>query len=142
MSDYIFPWQDARTDFETAMIDVEELFGLTTLAAAGGDPLLVLTERELAVLRSAYELSMIPYAERDYRSEEYLTEYSMLAYEPFQLAIARALANKAGLDWTSTAHTALPVPVFATGAGAEHFAGFYDNTDIFHKLALLLEVDV
>ncbi|MCL2003944.1 MAG: alkaline phosphatase [Oscillospiraceae bacterium] len=130
MSDYIFPWREAQTAFEDAMTDVEALFGLT-----------VLTERELAVLRRAYELSMIPYAERDSRSEEYLTEYSMLAYEPFQLAVTRILANKAGLDWTSTVHTALPVPVFAAGAGAERFAGFYDNTDIFHKLAFLLGLD-
>ena len=130
MSDYIFPWRDAQTAFEDAMTDVEALFGLTAL-----------TERELAALRGAYELSMIPYAERDYRSEEYLTEYSMLAYEPFQLAVTRILANKAGLGWTSTVHTALPVPVFAIGSGAERFAGFYDNTELFHKLALLLGVD-
>jgi len=51
------------------------------------------------------------------------------------------IRETAGLDWTSTAHTALPVPVFAAGAGAEHFAGLYDNTDIFHKLALLMGVD-
>lgn len=31
-------------------------------------------------------------------------------------------------------HTGIPVPVFAYGPGAENFAGFYENTEIFHKI--------
>jgi alkaline phosphatase len=31
-------------------------------------------------------------------------------------------------------HTGIPVPVFAYGPGAENFAGFYENTEIFHKM--------
>jgi alkaline phosphatase len=31
-------------------------------------------------------------------------------------------------------HTALPVPVFAYGPGAQLFTGVYENTDIFHKI--------
>jgi len=84
---------------------------------------------------------MIAYAERDNLSEEYMTQYSALTYEPIQLAVTRILANKAGLSWTSTVHSSLPVPVFATGLGAEQFAGFYDNTEIFHKLKRVMEVD-
>ncbi len=33
------------------------------------------------------------------------------------------------------------VPVFAYGPGAESFAGIYENTDIFEKMAGLLELD-
>ena len=143
MYDYIYPWRDAQTAFEEAMADVESLFGLTMPSAADEDtdPLLILTERELEALREAYALSMIPYGQRDNQSDEYKAVYSPSTYEPFQLAVTRVLNNKAGLGWSSTLHTALPVPVFAAGAGAERFAGFYDNTDIFHKLASLLGLD-
>jgi alkaline phosphatase len=35
-------------------------------------------------------------------------------------------------------HTAEPVPVYAYGPGAELFSGVYQNTDIYHKMILLL----
>lgn len=35
--------------------------------------------------------------------------------------------------YTTTGHTAVPVPVYTFGAGAKEFSGFYQNTDIFHK---------
>jgi alkaline phosphatase len=41
----------------------------------------------------------------------------------------------------SEGHTGVMVPVFAYGPGAENFAGIYENTDIFEKMAGLLEVD-
>lgn len=46
------------------------------------------------------------------------------------LAAAKILNNKAGLAWTSDAHTALPVETSAQGSGAEVFSGTIDNTDI------------
>ena len=36
--------------------------------------------------------------------------------------------------------TRLTVPVFAMGAGAEVFDGFYDNTEVYAKLAALTGV--
>ena len=44
------------------------------------------------------------------------------------------LAEKAGIAWSSTAHTSLPLPVYAWGAGAEAFRGRMDNTDIPKRL--------
>jgi len=41
----------------------------------------------------------------------------------------------------SEGHTGVMVPVFAYGPGAEKFAGIYENTDIFEKMAGLLELD-
>jgi len=38
--------------------------------------------------------------------------------------------RKAGVGWTSTSHTGLPVVVHAHGVGATHFDGILDNTDI------------
>lgn len=37
-------------------------------------------------------------------------------------------------DFTSDGHTAVMVPVFAYGAGADNFKGVYKNTDIFEKM--------
>ena len=47
-----------------------------------------------------------------------------------------------GLDLLleAKAHTGLPVAVFAQGAGQELFKGFYDNTEIYNKMASLLNV--
>ena len=36
--------------------------------------------------------------------------------------------------------TGLPVAVFAQGSGQDLFEGFYDNTQVYHKLAGLLGV--
>lgn len=38
----------------------------------------------------------------------------------------------------TTDHTAVPVPVFAFGPGAEEFQGIYHNTEIYHKIKKLL----
>lgn len=38
------------------------------------------------------------------------------------------------LNFSSKGHTAVLVPVYAYGAGAENFIGIYDNTDIFKKI--------
>lgn len=38
------------------------------------------------------------------------------------------------LNFSSKGHTAVPVPVYAYGAGAEKYMGIYDNTDIFKKI--------
>ena len=37
-------------------------------------------------------------------------------------------------------HTGVMVPVFAFGAGAQEFAGMYDNTEIFYKLVKLMQL--
>lgn len=37
-------------------------------------------------------------------------------------------------------HTAIAVPVFAYGPGAENFIGIYENTEIYHKMANLWKI--
>lgn len=101
------------------------------------DQSLVLTAKEVAQLREAYAVSMIPYNQRQ-RDKEYQTTYSMYDQEPFQIVITRILNSRAGLGWTSTAHTGLPVAVYALGAGQDVFNGFYDNTDISKKIKSLV----
>lgn len=45
-------------------------------------------------------------------------------------AAVRLLDRKAGVGWTTHAHTSIPVPLYAQGVGAERFTGRLDNTDI------------
>lgn len=50
-----------------------------------------------------------------------------------------ALVFTDGLHFFSGDHTGNIVPVFAMGAGAEQFSGFYDNTEIVKKLMRVLD---
>ena len=113
----------------------ETLFGLKLTGAE--DDRLGLTEYEVQRLRTAYDLIMSDYNAADYTQEQYVL-YG--GYNPFSVTVTHILNNKAGVDFTSYSHTGLPVAVFADGNGAEEFGGYYDNTDIYNKLADLLEV--
>lgn len=53
--------------------------------------------------------------------------------------MVRMINNKAGLAWTSTAHTALPVSTTSQGSGAELFTNTIDNTDIAKRLKTLVK---
>ena len=132
---YVANYKANKTPFETAMADVEKLFGLKMSGEA--DDRLVLTDYEIERLRAAYELAISD------EEAEYTQEQSILygSYNPFSVTVTHILNNKAGIDFTSYSHTGLPVAVFADGQGAQYFNGYYDNTDIYHKLAALLNVE-
>ena len=132
---YVCKYKENGTTFEAAMKDVEALFGLKLTGAE--DDRLVLTEYETQRLRTAYDLIMSDYNAADFTQEQYVL-YG--GYNPFSVTVTHILNNKAGVDFTSYSHTGLPVAVFADGLGAEIFGGYYDNTDIYNKLANLLEV--
>ena len=117
--------QDGAT-FEDALQKIETYYGLTTAP----DQPLTLTEIELNSLRAAFELSMTPADAREIGAEE---ELLYGGYEPLSMAVSHIVNNKAGLSYTSYAHTGLQIPVYATGVGAEKFSGLYDNTDIFNR---------
>ena len=132
---YVKNYKENGTSFEDAMKDVEALFGLKLTGAE--DDRLVLTEYEVQRLRTAYDLAMSDYNTADYTQEQYVLYGT---YNPFSVTVTHILNNKAGVDFTSYSHTGLPVAVFADGVGAQEFGGYYDNTDIYNKLANLLEV--
>ncbi len=112
------------TAFEDALAEVEKYYGLT--AQEGSD--LTLTATELETLRTAYAMSM---GTGEMTAEEKALLYG--GYEPFSMAVSHIMNNKAGLSYTSYAHTGLQIPVYAMGVGAERFSGLYDNTDIFTR---------
>ncbi len=50
--------------------------------------------------------------------------------------------HNAGIGWTTGAHTASPVPVYAIGVGQELFSGNIDNTDIPRRIAQAMGVQM
>ena len=46
----------------------------------------------------------------------------------------RIMSEKAGIGWTTSAHTGSGVPVRALGVGQEKFGGYYNNTDLPNKI--------
>ena len=99
---------------------------------------LVMTDYEYNKLKAAYEETMSRTGEEEeFSQEEYLLYGS---YEPLTVTITHILNNKSGINFSSYAHTGLPVEVFAMGAGQEDFSGYFDNTDIFNKMAALTGV--
>ena len=154
-SDYVAAYKENKTDFDTVMADITELFGLqaptgTTESSNQADSKdvhpegeedkgsLVMTDYEYQKLQNAYEETMSRTGEEEeFGQEEYLMYGS---YEPLTVTITHILNNKSGINFASYAHTGLPVEVFAMGAGQEQFEGYYDNTDIFNKVAAITGV--
>ncbi|MFA6775522.1 MAG: alkaline phosphatase [Sphaerochaetaceae bacterium] len=136
-SDYVAAYKKNGTSFDQVMTDVEELFGLRKPGSEGDDKNggMVLTDYEYERIKDAYNKTMANDTTRDQR------EYELYGnYEPLTVTITHVLNNKSGIGFTSYSHTGLPVPVFARGIGQEQFAGYYDNTDIYRKMAALTGV--
>lgn len=155
-SDYVAGYKENKTDFDTVMKDVTELFGLEAPATAGSDKTaqkdsadlhpesedtgsLVMTDYEYELLKSAYDTTMNRTGEESEFSQKEYVMYG--SYEPLTVTITHILNNKSGINFASYAHTGLPVEVFAKGVGQEQYEGFYDNTDIYDKLAALTGVE-
>ena len=51
----------------------------------------------------------------------------------------KIMAAKAGIGWSTGAHTALPVLTTAYGKFGEKFVGFYENTEISNRLKAILK---
>ncbi len=92
-----------------------------------------LSDFEVKLLRDAYAKSKrtINKLKLD-DADLYFTKYG--SYDPFTTTCTHLLNNKAGIAFSSFSHTAVPVMVFAQGAGADIFSGYYDNTDIPKKI--------
>ncbi len=154
-SDYVSAYKENKTDFDTVMKDVEELFGLASPTAQSADATqqkdsadlhpesdntgaLAMTEYEYGLLKNAYETTMSRTGEeKEFGQEEYIMYGS---YEPLTVTITHILNNKSGVNFGSYAHTGLPVEVLVKGVGADQFQGYYDNTEIYQKMASMLGV--
>jgi len=118
---------------------IGQYFGLYPKSAASKaeSEALVLSGREYGLIEDAFA------ATKSGGSGDEWTDLLYGSYDPLTVTLTRILANKAGVGWTTYAHTGLPVPVYATGAGAELMGGSYHNTELFGRLvqALGLEAD-
>ncbi len=137
-SDYVTKYVEENTSFETVMQHVKALFGLMAPndPEATEDSKLVLTDYEYGLLEAAYQKTM-SLSDTEPTQEEYVLYGT---YEPISVTITHLLNNKSGIHFSSYAHTGLPVAVFAQGEGSGMFEGYYDNTQIYHKLAGLLQI--
>lgn len=155
-SDYVTKYKEEKTDFDTVMKDVTELFGLTAPSTEGAavteqkdsadkhpestdDGTLEMTQYEYDNLKEAYETTMSRTGDEEEFSQEEYIKYG--SYEPLTVTITHILNNKSGINFGSYAHTGLPVEVLVQGAGQENFEGYYDNTEIYNKLAELTGVN-
>ena len=153
-SDYVAGYKENKTSFEDVMKDVTELFGLKAPAfgdetsqkkdsadqhpESDNDGALEMTQYEYDKLKEAYDTTMTRTGEEEEFAQDEYVKYG--SYEPLTVTITHILNNKSGVNFGSYAHTGLPVEVLVKGAGAETFDGYYDNTDIYNKLAALTEV--
>lgn len=155
-SDYVAAYKENKTDFDTVMQDVTELFGLAapqdeTADAtqqkdsadlhpeSENDGALEMTAYEYEQLKAAYETTMSRTGEEEEFGQEEYVKYG--SYEPLTVTITHILNNKSGINFGSYAHTGLPVEVLVKGTGAESFDGYYDNTDIYNRMAELVGVE-
>lgn len=122
---------DPELTMDDVLPVIKESFGLAAPGGTAEDPACVMTDYEYGLLAEAFKASL--------RGAGGSDEAKLLygGYEPLTVTLTHILNNKAGIGWTTYAHTGGLVPVFAYGAGAEEFGGCYDNTDIFKKLAAL-----
>lgn len=151
---YVEGYKENKTDFDTVMTDVTELFGLVPPEGetsstsqkdsadlhpeSDNDGTLVMTDYEYGKLKAAYEVTLARTGdEEEFEQQEYELYGS---YEPLTVTITHILNNKSGVSFSSYAHTGLPVEVLVKGEDAGSFEGFYDNTDIYKKLAQLTGV--
>jgi alkaline phosphatase len=118
---------DTDADFERMLKALENDLGLNSRKWGT-----LLSEEEKESLRVLFEESMA------------ITVTDSSSYnesEPFIDQAIRLMNQKAGVSWSSGSHTAINVPVYAIGAGAEHFTGVMDNTDIPKIIGELMVID-
>ena len=107
---------------------IKDAFGLDYAA---------LSDFQKQQLDFAFQRSMGNEIERPVAEDQYLL-YG--GYEPLTVKITQIMNQTAGIGWTSYAHTGVPVTTFAVGVHQELFSGYYDNTDIFRKLASAMNI--
>jgi len=90
-------------------------------------------------LEFAFQRSMGDTRTRSVLEDSYLL-YG--GYEPLTVKLTQIINQTAGIGWTSYSHTGIPLPVFASGINMRLFNGYFDNTDLFHKMAAAMGLKV
>ena len=117
--------------FDALLAKLQENFGI------GGDGALKLSEYETKRLKDAYLFAKGDKSVKLTDEEKHLF-YG--GYEPITVTTTHIIDNKAGVEWASYSHTALPVPVYSMGCGSEQLEGYFDNTDIPNTMMRLANI--
>ena len=120
--------------FAQAQEIITKSFGLLFDESKKDDPMFV-NKEEFEIIASAWEREKL---KRSPNNKNALFKYEVRK-SPLALAVVKCFNNKAGIAWTSFAHTALPVMTTASGVNAEAFTGTIDNTDIGLRLKEILD---
>ncbi|MCF7833058.1 MAG: alkaline phosphatase [Candidatus Marinimicrobia bacterium] len=87
---------------------------------------------------NSYEIKELSVAySRSFDEKNYNDPYEYIkygSYDAFMIAASHMLSRKVGIGWSTFSHTGIPVPIRAFGAGAQNFAGYYDNTEVYNRL--------
>jgi alkaline phosphatase len=133
-SDVLKPYKDntpaARAKLADLIPAIQQSFGIDYAALSG-------VQKEQ--IEFAFQRSMGNEQIRSFTEDQYLL-YG--GYEPLTVKLTQIMNQTAGIGWTSYAHTGVPVSTFAYGVHQEIFGGYYDNTDIFRKLASAMDLKV
>ncbi len=132
-----FAWEWEKIKPAEAPADIDaDLRGLikTYIGIAWKD----FTDRERSRLEEAYDYSVGHKSKPD----DYYAGVNYGSYDPLAVTCTHILNRRAGIDFTSYSHTAVPVPVLAKGAQASLFAGNYDNTDVARKIARAMGLEL
>ncbi len=68
--------------------------------------------------------------------------YGYNTTQPYAPVVAHILSERAGVEWTTFAHSGTIIPFSAIGAGASDFAGYLDNTEFAAIIADQLDVEL
>ena len=121
MIDYACHSNDAATAFGEVW-DMDEAMHLAY------DFYLAHPDETLIVVTADHETGGLALGNSDYTL--HLDELKQQKSSKESKKAIKKIDNKAHIGWTTHAHTAHAVPIFAIGAGAENFTGWHDNTEI------------
>ncbi len=118
---YSYNAGDSRSSFLTRMVSD---YGLTQM-----------TTSEIAEINEALDM-----VDDGIEGSEDLYGYNTL--QPYAPVVAHILSERAGVEWTTFAHSGTIIPFSAIGAGANSFSGYLDNTEIAQIMADQLNVEL
>ncbi len=123
----------AGAKFEDVLAMACDTFGFTNEVSGDNNKRIAqeheLSDIEVELLREAYNKSRThSVTDRDIYHNTYGGN------DQFTTTCTDIQNNKTGVEFTSFSHTGVPVMVFADGAQADLFNGYYDNTDIAKRI--------
>ena len=130
----LFAERKGELAFDDVVPLMEKAFGVKFSGDPKKDPMR-LSEQEEKDIRKAFDEDIAKYRKKVAETTDYKA--------PLRYVLGNALrtvvSHKAGVDWTSGSHTALPVMTTATGAGAKTLSGFYENSELGKRLRAFYE---